>query len=229
MTFTEVMRQLKEMGSAQHRKIYLRHGAQEPLFGVSFADLGKLKKTIKLDQQLADQLWATGNADAQVLATMIAEPAAMTPKRLDDWVKAANYYIIQDAFSKLAAATPHAVKLMEKWTKSKAEFVGMAGWNLLALLAMQERALADEFFLPYLATIASDIHARKNRTRHSMNNALIAIGMRTPLLEKRALEVAKQIGKVEVDHGETACKTPDAAAYIQKAKTHRVAKKPAKK
>lgn len=28
--------------------------------------------------------------------------------------------------------------------------------------------------------------------------------------------MAARIGKVEVDHGETGCKTPDAAVYIRK-------------
>jgi hypothetical protein len=28
---------------------------------------------------------------------------------------------------------------------------------------------------------------------------------------------AQRIGKVEVDHGETGCKTPDAAKYIERA------------
>jgi hypothetical protein len=49
-----------------------------------------------------------------------------------------------------------------------------------------------------------------------MNNALIAIGCRNPTLTKRALAASKRIGKVEVDHGETGCKTPDAAEYIQR-------------
>jgi hypothetical protein len=40
--------------------------------------------------------------------------------------------------------------------------------------------------------------------------------MRNPKLQKKALAAAERIGNVEVDHGETSCKTPDAAAYIRK-------------
>jgi len=36
-------------------------------------------------------------------------------------------------------------------------------------------------------------------------------------LKKEAIAAAGRIGKVEVDHGKTSCKTPDAAAYIKKA------------
>ena len=48
-----------------------------------------------------------------------------------------------------------------------------------------------------------------------MNNALIALGS-IPELREEALEAAAAVGRVEVDHGETGCKTPDAAAYIKK-------------
>lgn len=54
-----------------------------------------------------------------------------------------------------------------------------------------------------------------------MNSALIAIGIRNPKLERKALAAAKRIGKVEVDHGETSCKTPDAPTYIRKAVARR--------
>jgi hypothetical protein len=54
-----------------------------------------------------------------------------------------------------------------------------------------------------------------------MNNALIAIGTRNDALEARAVAIAVKIGKVRVDHGETGCKTPDAAEYIAKALAYR--------
>jgi len=49
-----------------------------------------------------------------------------------------------------------------------------------------------------------------------MSSALIAIGGRSAALRKAALAAAKRIGVVEIDHGDTACKTPDASASIEK-------------
>lgn len=51
-----------------------------------------------------------------------------------------------------------------------------------------------------------------------MNSALIAIGIRNEDLERQAIEIASKIGKIEVDHGATSCKTPDAESYIKKAR-----------
>ena len=99
--------------------------------------------------------------------------------------------------------------------------MGQAGWALLSHLAMKNTDLPDDFFLEHLETIELEIHSRKNRVRHSMNGAVMAIGLRNRKLEKGALAAAAAIGKVEVDHGETNCKTPDAAAYIRKARTRK--------
>lgn len=95
--------------------------------------------------------------------------------------------------------------------------MGRAGWRALAHDAMSDDELPDDYFESYLDIVEKDIHSRKNRVRDAMNSALIAIGTRNPRLEKKALGVAKAIGKVEVDHGETGCKTPEAADYIRKA------------
>jgi hypothetical protein len=53
---------------------------------------------------------------------------------------------------------------------------------------------------------------------------VIAIGCRSPALRKAALAAAKRIGKVDVDQGDTACKTPDAAGYIEKCWAHATSK-----
>jgi hypothetical protein len=67
-----------------------------------------------------------------------------------------------------------------------------------------------------------------NLVRYEMNGALITIGLRNDRLEKKAVEVAKKIGKVIVDHGDTDCKTPDAVEYIARTKSYRMNKKRAK-
>jgi hypothetical protein len=58
-----------------------------------------------------------------------------------------------------------------------------------------------------------------------MNGALISIGVRNPALEKKALAVAKKIGQVQVDHGQTSCQTPDAAEYIARTKERQQSRK----
>ena len=221
MNLNSALRELKRRGTAQNRKVYRRHGVGENMYGVSFADLRLLAKQIKIDHDLATQLWATGNHDAQVLATLIADPQQFDAKTLDTWVKDLGNYVITDQFAGLVARTAYWQKKAEKWHGARSEWIGRAGWNLIGQLALHEPALPNRYFESYLLEIKTGIHQQKNRVREAMNNALIAIGVRDAELQERALEIARTIGPVEIDHGETNCKTPDAAEYILRTVNHR--------
>jgi 3-methyladenine DNA glycosylase AlkD len=227
MTKTEAMKELEANGSAQTRKTYRRHGIPGEMFGVSYAVLGKMKKKIKVDQPLAEQLWATGNQDARILATMIADPATISVRTLSSWAGDLDCRHLAAALSNVAAATPFAQKQMEKWTAARDEMIGCAGWHTLASISRQDNGLPDPYFEKHLKTVETKIHSSKNWVKYAMNNALINIGVRNPKLEKKAIAAAKRIGEIEVDHGDTGCKTPDAASYIKKTVAYN--KKKAKK
>lgn len=217
MNLVAVLRELEALGTEQTRKTYRRHGVAGEQYGVPYAPLGKLAKRLKTDHALARELWASGNHDARILATMIADPGAMAGPQLDQWIRDVDNYVLADAFTGLASRTPVARKKMEKWTRSTHEWVGRIGWGLLARLAMADSTLTDGDYERYLEEIEKRIHGSKNRIRDAMNMAVIAIGLRSAAFEKKAVGAAKRIGKVEVDHGQTGCKTPDAVEYIGKA------------
>jgi len=217
MTLDDVMGELERLGTEQNRKTYRRHGVSEPLFGVSYAHLGALQKRIKTDQALAEALWATGNADARTLATMIADPSRFTLAQLDAWLKSARYHGLVDGLtSHVASKSRFAREAAERWMASDDEHIGRAGWNLVGHLAAGDASLPDAFFERHIATIQAGIHAAKNRTREAMNTALINIGARNEALRKKAIAAATRIGEVEVDHGDTGCKTREAVEYIEK-------------
>jgi len=216
MTYAEIMADLKKLGTAQNVKIYKRHGAGDNLFGVSFANLNKLQKKIKIDHQLAVQLWESGNSDARTLATMIVDPKQITSAQADNWIENLSHYMLIDLLAGLIARTSFAKEKMEEWMKSPQEFVRQCGYSILGELFKNGANISEADCRRYLKTIGKEIHSSPNRARHSMNGAVISIGVFKPALTKEAFATAKKIGKVEVDHGETGCKTPDAIDYIQK-------------
>lgn len=222
MKLQETMAKLRAAGTEQNRKTYARHGAKGEMFGVSYEAMGKIAKAIGTDHSLAIDLWETANHDARILALRVADPARMVGKALDAWARELDGPIIADAFSHLAAKSPIGGARAMKWIGSSHEWMASCGWGVIALHAMDESANDD--FEAHLATIERTIRRAKNRVRHAMNNALIAIGIRNEALSKLAIEAARRIGKVEVDHGETECKTPDAEAYILKTLAHRASK-----
>jgi 3-methyladenine DNA glycosylase AlkD len=215
---------LQEAGTEQNRKIFRRHGAGEDLYGVSFKDLRAIAKRAAHDQALARSLWWTGNVDARLLACLVAEPALMDEEDLDVWLAEISYYPLVDIFVANVAAEPPGLRArMERWTRSARDWTAQAGWDLVGILATREPDLPDRFFVDLLSKIEREIQQSGNRTRHAMNGALIAIGLRNEYLREAAVEFAVRIGPVVVDHGQTGCVTPAAIPYIERTLARREA------
>ena len=216
MEFAEVMAALEAEGTAQNRKIYPRHGAQEPMFGVSYAALGELEKTIKIDHELGLALWDSGNHDARMLAAKVVDPEQFTAKLADAWALDAVCYQTAGAVADVVAESPLARTRADAWLDRKGEWVASAGWGIVARTCEDEDLWSIADLRGMLRQVEEEIHARPNRVRHEMNMAVISIALRNPALQRLALSSARRVGPVEVDHGDTSCTTPDACDYIEK-------------
>ncbi len=225
MNLTTAVERLEAAGTEQARKTYRRHGARDPLYGVSFAVLDKLAREAGRDQALADGLWASGNYDARILACRVADPAVATEATLDAWLADIDVYVLVDAFTgSFASLVPGVRERADRWSVSARDWSAQAGWDLYAQLALKDDALEDAYFLGLIERIETGIPTAGNRTRHAMNNALIAVGSRNETLRAAAEAAAWRIGKVVVDHGQTGCVTPAAAPYIARIWDRRLAK-----
>jgi len=214
------MKELKKKGSEQTRKIYQRHGASDNLFGVKAADLKVIAKSIKGDQELACELYETGNYDAMYLAGLVADGKGMTKKQLDDWAKSSGWlWISEYAVPWVAPERPHGRELAQKWMKSKKkESIASCGWctysGLVAITPDEELDLSEIKGL--LKGIEKEIGSAANRVKYTMNGFVIAVGAYVRPVMKQAKATAKKLGKVHVDMGGTACKVPLALEYIEK-------------
>ena len=221
MSLAETMRELELAGSEQTRKTYARHGAAEPMFGVSFATLKILLKRIGVDHELACALWETGNFDARNLAVKVVDPMRLTSADLDRWAREASAPKMCGGYvAMLASERPDATGKVVEWLATKDAWARAAGWVLVCQLASRDVATPDAWFAEQLATIERTIHAAPSSEREAMNMVVMAIGCRSDSLRTAAIAAAQRIGKVKVDHGDTACKTPYTVAAIEKARTH---------
>jgi 3-methyladenine DNA glycosylase AlkD len=218
MNTQEVLTTLKKLGKPQTAAIYRRHGSGDKVFGVLTSEIAKLRKKIKVDHPLATQLWRTGNAEARVLALQIADPEKLTRADADRLLRDGPVRFIGCYLSQLLARSPIGEETMRAWMRSPDEFPREMGYGILGVrLKNDPSSVSDADAEEMLATIEKEIHGSPNWARYAMNGALISIGVFKPALRKKAIEAARRIGRVEVDHGETSCKTPDAAPYIDKA------------
>ena len=89
-TLPSIMADLKKKRTAQTRKTYSRHGMDpDRVLGVSIADLKVIAKSIKGQQALAQELYATGTMEAMYLACLVADGAKLSRKELKVWADAA--------------------------------------------------------------------------------------------------------------------------------------------
>lgn len=218
ITVEDIVAELKKLGTAQTKKTWMNHGAQEPCFGVKVGDMKKIQKRIKKDYQLALDLYDTGIADAMYLAGLIADDAQMTKKDLQKWIEAANSpWVAEFAVPWVASESNHGREMALKWIVSKNEVIAAAGWQTYSsLVAIKQDAELDVTEIKSLMKrVAKSIHKEPNRVKYVMNSFMIAVACHVKPLHQFAVDTAKDIGKVEVDLV-GACKIPFAPDHIKK-------------
>lgn len=215
-----IMKNLEALGSEQIKRIYIKHGAKEPLYGVKTGDLQPIVRKIKKDYELSLKLYETGNYDAMYLAGLIADTQKMSKQDFDSWIEKAYCHGLSDyTVAPTLAKSEIAQEIADEWITSKKELYQSAGWTCYCQLLKYQNndKISKEKMELYLYDIELNIHKSANRVRYSMNNFVITVGIFYEPLREKALKVAKNIGEIYVDMGETSCKTPLATKYIQKA------------
>lgn len=219
MDLKQTMAALQKLGTEQTRKTWRRHGATGEIFGVKIGDMKVLLKKVKDRQDLALELYATGNLDAMYFAGLVAHGGKMSKKELQAWADAARWGMIAEyTVPWVAAESAHGRELALKWMDAKPAHLNAAGWNTYSgLVSMKPDAELDLKEIEKLLTRAEKEMAKApDRVRYCMNGFVIAVGAGVQPLLSKAKAAAQRIGTVNVDMGDTACKVPPALGTIEK-------------
>lgn len=221
MDFLTVMQELEALGSDRTKKVYMSQGAQEPLFGVATGAMKPIFRKTKINQALAEELYATHNYDAMYLAGMIADPKAMTGADFDRWMESAYFYMISDFIVAVTLAEADiAQTVSDKWIATGRELYVSAGYSCYCWLLGNRRdeEFDKEKLSGMLDTVEKTIHASPDRAKYAMNNFVITVGVSYLPLHDKAVSIAKAIGTVDMFKGKTKCSVPVASEEIQNAK-----------
>lgn len=193
MQIDALFSRLKSLGNDARRKHNAKAGAPADQFGVKLGDLRTIAKELKTNHPLALQLWETGNLEAQLIATLILQPKALSTEELDrltgtttcaqvaDWL---NAYVV--------AQHPERETLRPSWMQAADPWRARAGWNLTAGLVKSDPTRLD---LPALLDrIERELPTARPEVQWTMNNTLAAIGIHHPQLRPRAVALGEQIG-----------------------------------
>lgn len=169
----------------------------ERRLGVAVPDMRKLAKQLGKNHKLALELWKTQIPEARIVAAMIDEPEKLTEKQMEEWVKAINSWDICDQVCmNLFEKTPLAWKKIFDWSKREEEFVKRTAFALIACLAWHNKEAEDAEFIKLFPVIKRGATDERNLVKKAVNWALRNIGKRNVNLNRAAIEVAKEIQRI---------------------------------
>ncbi len=219
MDYNQVMKTLIDLGTEQNRKIYKRHGNDIDMFGVSVANLKKVVKPLKSDHDLGRQLLFSNNFDAMYMSKWMVDPYTLTIEDLEELLNSSEYYVIIDnVVASLTARNKNiSWKAIYKWIDHENHRYRQAAYSVLSyILSNYDNSDIDTVLVRNRLLHAKEvIHKEANRVRYSMNSFIISAGGYIEEFTDLSIDVANEIGKVEVFMGETSCKVPFAPDYIR--------------
>ena len=143
------------------------------------------------------------------------DPKLADEGQIEAWMKQIRTHDLSDKLCEnVICRMPLADQKIEEWTQHPEELYRRSGWILLYIKAGKGKDWKDADFSSWLERIEGEIHAASNWEKEAMNMALIAIGARSKTLHERALPMAKRIGTITIDYGDTFCKNPDAVESL---------------
>jgi 3-methyladenine DNA glycosylase AlkD len=192
-----VVASLERQGSQKIRDGMARYAIpSDKAFGISVGALRTYAKRLGPNHELAAALWKSGFYEARMLASFVDDPAQVTPQQMDRWCKDFdNWAICDTACFALFDRTPHAWPKVDKWAKSREEFVKRSAFALLASLTVHDKRAGDAPFAKGLVLVERAATDERNFVKKAVNWALRSIGKRSAALNVAAVEVAKRLGE----------------------------------
>lgn len=203
MTVKDVLAQLKSKGDDARRKHNAKVGPDRTAppadqFGVPMGEIRAIARKIKTDHDLALALWDTGNMEAQLVATLIIKPKSLTAKDVDRLTRSTTCAQVADWLSSyVVAGHPEKDALREKWMKDKDRWAARAGWHFTASAinkAAKGKAAGDLDLAALLDRIEKELAKARPEVQWTMNNTLMAIGIKHAALRKRAIAIGAKVG-----------------------------------
>jgi 3-methyladenine DNA glycosylase AlkD len=189
-----IMRELKSLSSPEAVVGMSKFGINpKNTYGISIPKLREIAKDIGKNHKLALELWKSDIHEARILASFIDEPEKITENQLEKWVKAFDSWDVCDQVCNLFEKTPYAYQKAIEWANRKEEFIKRAAFALMAGLAVHDKKASNEQFEQFFPLIKKAATDDRNFVKKAGNWALRNIGKRNKALNKRAIEIAREI------------------------------------
>ena len=210
MTLTEVMAELASLEDPKIRAVNERYGDDH---GVNLTKLRALAKQLKTRHEFAEQLWATGDSAARLLALLICRPRLFSEDELDAMLRDARVPKVQDwLVNYVVKKSPHVEALRVSWFDDPDPVIASAGWALTADRVVKKAEGLDLAGL--LDLIEAQMADAPERLQWAMNACLAQIGIEHPEYRARALEIGERLEVLKDYPTSPGCTSPFAPIWI---------------
>ncbi|MFB8212380.1 DNA alkylation repair protein [Streptomyces sp. NPDC056010] len=209
-TATDVLAELAALDDPKARAVNARHGDDH---GVNLSKLRALAKRLGKRQELAVELWESGDTAARLVALLVCRPKAYTQGELDRMLREARAPKVHDwLVGYVVKKSPHAEELRLAWTEDPDPVVASAGWALTADRVVKRPDGLDLGGL--LDVIEAEMQGAPDRLQWAMNTCLAQIGIEHPEHRARALDIGERLGVLKDYPTPKGCTSPYAPVWI---------------
>jgi 3-methyladenine DNA glycosylase AlkD len=206
----EVMAELAALEDLKAREINERHGDDH---GVNLGKLRALAKRLKIQHELARQLWGTDSSAARLVALLICRPKAFERDDLDVMLREARIPKVHDwLVSYVVKKSPHAEVLRLTWIADPDPVVASAGWALTTERVAKNPAGLD--LVGLLDVIEAEMKDAPDRLQWAMNHCLAQIGIEHPEHRARAINIGERLEVLKEYPTPPGCTSPFAPIWI---------------
>jgi 3-methyladenine DNA glycosylase AlkD len=210
MTVADVMAELAALEDPKMRAVNEKHGDDH---GVNLGKLRALAKQLKIQQDLARELWQTEDTAARLLALLICRPKLFERDELDTMVRQARVPKVQDwLVNYVVKKSPHAEELRLAWTADPDPTVASAGWALTTERVAKKPAGLDLEKL--LDVIEAEMKDSPDRLQWAMNHCLAQIGIEHAEHRARAIAIGERLEVLKDYPTPPNCTSPFAPVWI---------------
>ena len=161
--------------------------------GVSMPNIRAVAKTCGVDHALALELWPTAIHEARILATLVADPEALTEIQRERWVLDITSWDLCDSAADLFGRAPAHSSAIRAWARRPEVFVKRCAFSMMARRAVWAKQAPDREFLGYLPSIRRAATDDRNEVKKGVSWALRQIGKRNRALYSAAIDEAERI------------------------------------
>jgi len=209
-TAAEVMAELAELEDPRIRDVNAKHGDDH---GVNLGKLRALAKRLKTQQELAGELWGTGDTAARLLALLICRPKAFDRDELDVMLRQAHTPKVQDwLVNYVVKKNPHSEELRLTWFADPDPVVASAGWALTTERVAKNPESLD--LTQLLDVIEAEMKDAPDRLQWAMNHCLAQIGIEHAGHRARAIAIGERLEVLKDYPTPPGCTSPFAPAWI---------------